>query len=119
MGGGGEHGHVHPDLGDEVLGGDAADAGDAVELRHLVLKRGDELFDLGGQLVDLGAQAVDVLEHDAQHEGVVVGEGVGPVQGLVAAGGVGQPRAVAAANVLQGFRVVDRKRRPVGQQPVQ
>ena len=72
MGGGGEHAMSTPISAMRSWAAIAADAGDAVELRHLALKRGDELFDLGGQLVDLGAQAVDVVEHDAQHEGVVV-----------------------------------------------
>ena len=61
VGGGGEHAHVYPDLGDQVLGGGAAQPGDAVELGHLALKRGDEVLHLGGQLVDLGAQVVDVV----------------------------------------------------------
>lgn len=41
MGGGGEHGQVHADLGDAVLRSDAADPGDLVELIDLMLQRRD------------------------------------------------------------------------------
>jgi hypothetical protein len=63
-----------PILGDEVLGGDGADAGDVIELGHLAGERGHRLVDPPGQLVDLGGQRIDPVEHHAQQPGVMVAE---------------------------------------------
>ena len=70
MTGGGEAGHIGADLGDDVLGGDHADAGDLVELGDLGGERGDGLADPGGEGGDLGGERVDPGQHHAQHEGV-------------------------------------------------
>ena len=61
--GAGEAGHVHPDLGDDLLSADRADAGDVVQLRHLVGARGDQLLDPSRQLADLAAERVDAVQH--------------------------------------------------------
>ncbi len=56
---GGEAGHVGADLGEQVLGGGDADAGDLIELGDLGGVRGDSLADPGGEGIDLGGQRVD------------------------------------------------------------
>ena len=74
MRGGGEPGHVGPDLGeDDVRGGDP-DPGDLIELVHRLGERGDQLLDPGLDRGDVGAGLVDPGEHGAQQERVVVGE---------------------------------------------
>src|SRR4029077_914119 len=72
--GGGEAGHVGADLGEQVLGGGDADAGDLIELGDLGGVRGDGLADPGGEGIDLGGERVDPGQHHAQHERVVIGE---------------------------------------------
>src|SRR5262249_50239606 len=88
VGGGGEAGHVEPDLGDDDLGGVPGDAGDLGEpvdggqgggvgaaaglraggaVRVDALRgrdRGDQVGEPQGQRVDLGGQAVDLVEQD-------------------------------------------------------
>jgi len=103
VGGGGEDGHVGADLGDDVLGADAADAVDGVDLLHLVQIWGDQCLDGGGERGDLGAVVVDGRQHHGQHGGVLIGE-ERAVQGLfqadhlathAAAGQLGQGLSVA------------------------
>jgi len=62
---GGEPGHVHADLGDEFLGSGLADAGDLIELGHLVCERGDHFIDPLGQRLGLGGQRIHAVEHHA------------------------------------------------------
>jgi hypothetical protein len=61
-------------LGDDLLRGGDADAGDLIQLRHLGGERGDRFFDPGGERIDLGGERVGAVEHHAQQERVVVGE---------------------------------------------
>jgi hypothetical protein len=56
---GGEAGHVGAGLGEQVLGGGGADAGDLVELGDLGGQRGGGLLDPGGEGSDLGGERVD------------------------------------------------------------
>jgi hypothetical protein len=72
--GGGEPGHVDPDLGDELLGAGRPDAGDLIELGHLAGERGDRLLNPPGQVLGLGGQSVHVIRHHAQEVAVVVAE---------------------------------------------
>ena len=81
MPGGREAGHIGADLGDQVLRGDDADAGDLVELGHLGGAGGQSLPDPGGEGGDLGGDRVDPVQHHARQEGVVIGEV--PGQGLL------------------------------------
>jgi hypothetical protein len=89
----GEAGHVGADLGERVLGGGDADAGDLIELGDLGGVRGDGLADPGGEGIDLGGGRVDPGQHHARHEGVVIGEV--PGQRLLQDAGLG-------AHVLAG-----------------
>ena len=80
MRGGGEPGHVHPDLGQDALGGPLADPGDGVEVVTGPDERDAGLADAGGEqgvhaLVQLGdgaLQIVDVLQAQPDQQGVVV-----------------------------------------------
>jgi hypothetical protein len=72
--GGGEAGHVHADLGDDLLGAGGADAGDLIELGDLVGERGDRLADPAGELLDLAGEGIDAGEHHGQQVAVVVAE---------------------------------------------
>jgi hypothetical protein len=72
--GGGEAGHVDPDLGDYAGGGGAADAVDLVEPAHRLGERGDQLLDLGVQRGDVGVDGTGPGQHPPQQKGVVVGE---------------------------------------------
>ena len=63
MTGAGEAAHLHADLGDELLCAGHAHAGDLIQLRHLVGKRGEQLLDPAGQLINLGAERVDAVQH--------------------------------------------------------
>jgi len=72
--GGGEHGHVDTDLGDDVLGADDPDAVDLVQLPDLVQVGLGQRLDLGGELVDLGGVVVDGGQHHRQYRGVLAGE---------------------------------------------
>jgi hypothetical protein len=104
--GGGEHAHVHADLGDQVLGGGGGEAGDGGQPGDLALPGAAELDDPGGDLRDLGVELVDVAEHPLEHEHVAVGQ-ERAVQGLLelaelaaghAPGELGQGRRVALAS---------------------
>jgi hypothetical protein len=64
-------------LGDDLLRGRDADAGDLIELGHLGGERGDGLLDPGRERVDLGGERVDAAEHHAQQERVMLGEVAG------------------------------------------
>ena len=90
MAGGWEDAHVQADLGDDHLGGLAADAGDLIQAvdggQHLGAvappggraggaagvdalgggDRGDQLLDPGGELADLGGQGVDLVQQQAR-----------------------------------------------------
>ena len=59
VGGGWEAAHVHPDLGDEHVGGGPADPGDLIQLVDRSRERGDLLGDLGLQCGDVDADLVD------------------------------------------------------------
>ena len=98
MAGGGEDADVQADLGDDCLGGLAADAGDLIEAvgggqyRGAVAQpggragaavgvdalgggdRGDQLLDPGGELGGLGGQGVDLVQQHPGELGVVVVE---------------------------------------------
>ena len=71
---GGEAAHVHPDLGDDRLGGGAVDPRDRVQPLHLVSKRADLGLDPGVELGDVGVEFVHPGEHLGQQERVMVGE---------------------------------------------
>jgi hypothetical protein len=70
VGGGGEHGHICTDLGDDVLGADRADAGHGVELGDLMQPGRRQRFDLLGERLDLSGAVVDGGQHHGQHGGV-------------------------------------------------
>jgi hypothetical protein len=70
----GEAGHVHADLGDELLSGGDPDPGDLIEPFGQRGERGDHRLDPVRHLVDLGGQRVDVGQHRLQQEAVVVFE---------------------------------------------
>jgi hypothetical protein len=53
-------------LGDDLLGAGGADAGDLIELGHLVGERGDGLADPHGELFDLAGEGIDAAEHHGQ-----------------------------------------------------
>lgn len=74
MGGRGEPTHVDPDLGDDRLGGDLADADHGAQALNLALERGHLDLQALVEGVDLCTQVVDVVEVGAQHEGVVLAE---------------------------------------------
>jgi hypothetical protein len=98
---GGEPAHVQPDLGDDLLGGVAADAGDLVQpvdggphrcpldqsgsragssVRVNPLRRGDigdQLLDAGGEPADLAGQGTDLIQQHPGQFGVVVVEPAG------------------------------------------
>lgn len=77
MRGGGERGHVHPKLGDDLLGGAQADTGDLIQLRHRRRERGDHLLDPGVQVGDVSGQRVDAAQHGGADERVMVVEVAG------------------------------------------
>ena len=70
----GEAGHVHPDLGNDLLGAGPADAGDLIKLGHLTRERGQALVDPLGQRVNLGGDRVDAVAHHPQQVPVMVAE---------------------------------------------
>lgn len=61
-----EHGHVHPDFGDHVLGGAPGDARRLVQAGNLSLEGGAQDRDLGVKFGDLGGVLVGQLQHPAQ-----------------------------------------------------
>lgn len=74
MGGGGEHRHVDPELGDHGLGGPLADPGDGVEAVTGLGERGDDPVD---RHVEFGAgplQLLDVVQGPPHQQGVVGAE---------------------------------------------
>ncbi len=72
MGGRGEAGHVHADLGDDGLGASLGHPGDRQESGGGLSKRGHEPVDPGAEALDDRRELVDVVEVHAQHQGVVV-----------------------------------------------
>jgi hypothetical protein len=72
--GGGEAGHAGAGLGDDLLRGGDADAGDLIELGHLGGERGVGVFDPGGERIDLGGERAGAAGHHARQERVVAGE---------------------------------------------
>jgi len=74
MPGGGEPGHVHPDLGDDHRSGHRPPAGDLIQAGDRLGERGDHLLDGRLELGDVGAQGVHAGEHLGQQHPVVVGE---------------------------------------------
>lgn len=73
MAGGGELGHVYPDLGHDDLGGPPVHTGDGVKPLYLHRERGDHLFDPGAQRGDRLVQVVDVSQDVADQQAVVLG----------------------------------------------
>jgi len=71
MAGGRKAAHVHPDLGDDHLGGALADTGNGHEPTELVIERGDHPLHLGVHRRDLGGEVVDVRQMSLQHHRVV------------------------------------------------
>jgi hypothetical protein len=69
-----EAGHVGARLGEDLLRGRDADAGDLIELGHLGGERGDGLLDPDRERIDLGGERVDAVNHHAQQERVMLGE---------------------------------------------
>ncbi len=55
VGGGGEPGHVQPDLGDHRGRTDGPETGDLIQALHGVNERGDHLLDRGVEFGDVGA----------------------------------------------------------------
>jgi hypothetical protein len=86
--GGGEHAHVDPGLGDDVLGGPAGDPVGLIEPGDLGLERGGQDRDLGVQVLDLGSQQIGQVQHPAQQPGQGGGE-ERAVQGLFNPGDLG------------------------------
>jgi hypothetical protein len=72
--GGGEPGHIDPDLGDELLSAGPADAGNLIELINLPGARGQDLIDPRGQRLGLGGNRVDPVQHHPQPPAVMVAE---------------------------------------------
>jgi hypothetical protein len=101
--GGGEAGHVHPDLGDDFLGAGDADAGDFIELGDLVRERGDCLAGPGGELLNLGGESIDAVQHHGPQVAVVVaempGERLGQDAHLAAHAATGQLRERAGVTL--------------------
>ena len=101
MPGGGEDAHVQADLGDDRLGGLAADAGDLIQAvdrgQHggaLAVPggraggavgihalgggdHGDQFLDPGGEPADLAGQGIDLVQQDPGQFGVVIIEPAG------------------------------------------
>ena len=71
---GGEAAHVGTDLGNDHLGGGAADPGDLIQPVGRQLKRGDLGLDVDLQGGDVGAGLVDAAKHGGEQEGVMVTE---------------------------------------------
>src|SRR3954447_10131080 len=84
---GGEAGHVQTDLGEDGPGGGGADAGDLIQTGHHGRERRNQLLDAGLDGGDVGAGFVDAGQHQAQQEGVVLGEL--PNEGLFQQGDLG------------------------------
>lgn len=74
MAGGGEAGHVQPDLGDHRGRGDGPETGDLIDALHGVDEWDDHLLDRGVEFGDVGGEGVDAGEHLGQQEPNVVGE---------------------------------------------
>ena len=72
MPGGGELGHVHPDLGDQALGGPPGHTGDAVEVVTGPSERGDHLVDAVIELADGVFELGHVFEPEPQHHPMMV-----------------------------------------------
>jgi hypothetical protein len=71
---GGEAAHVGTDLGDDHLGGGAADPGDLIQPVGRGGERGELGFDPAVQVGDVGAGLIDAGEHGFEQEGVMVTE---------------------------------------------
>jgi hypothetical protein len=71
---GGEAAHVDTDLGDDHLGGGAANPTDLIQPVDRRRERADHLLDLGLQRGDVGAGLVDTAKHGGQQEPVMVAE---------------------------------------------
>lgn len=107
MVGGGEAGHVEPDLGGDHAGGDGIDAGDLAQPRDRLGIRGDLGAVSGVQGGDVRIDGVDTAERLREQEGVVVGEVTGErllqrseFGAQPAAGVLGQCLGVALAGEL-------------------
>ena len=75
MGGGGESGHVDPDLGDDDRGRGWPDPGDLIKPGGRVTERGQVLTDLRVGGGDVDVHGVDAGQHPGQPEPVMVIEG--------------------------------------------
>jgi len=71
--GGGEAAHVGGDLGDEMLGGRAADAGNLIEPIEELIVGFEALLDLRGERGDLLVVEVDLSEQAGKQEALVIG----------------------------------------------
>ena len=72
MAGGGEPGHVGANLGDDLLGGGDADAGDLIKLGYLGCERGNHLIDPGRQRLNLGGERIDTVKQPCPSRHVTV-----------------------------------------------
>jgi hypothetical protein len=70
----GKRPHVHADLGDDHLGGGAAQAGDLIQPLHHLSERDDQLLELAVQLGDVSVQRIHPGQHPSQQEPMMVGE---------------------------------------------
>jgi hypothetical protein len=69
--GGGEHRHVHPDLGNDGLGGPLAHPGDGVQPVPSGSERGEHPVDVGVEFGDRGLQLLQVRHGQADEQRVV------------------------------------------------
>jgi hypothetical protein len=80
--GGGESGHVHPDLGEDALGRPLADSGDGDQVvtgpferdAGLAVMRGEQGVDALIELSDRAFEVGGVLQAQSDQQGVVVAE---------------------------------------------
>jgi hypothetical protein len=72
--GGGEHRHVHADLGNDALGGPLAHPGDGVEAVTGRRERGDDPVDRHVEFGDGPLQLLDVVQGQPHQQGVVGAE---------------------------------------------
>ena len=74
MAGGGEHRHVHPDLGNDRLGGPLAHPGDGVQPVTGRSEGGDHLHEATVERRDGALQLLQVPKGQAHQQGVMVPE---------------------------------------------
>jgi hypothetical protein len=94
VGGGGEHRHVDPDLGDDGLGGALADPGDGVEAVTGHGERGDHRIDPAVEGGDRLLQVLKVVEGQPDQQPMLLAEAA--PQGLAQLGSLARSRPLAA-----------------------